>query len=275
VSGVRQSWAIARRTSLSCYRTSVLKRYHGERTVTSGFDILPAIDLLGGRVVRLEQGDFGRETAFSNDPLAVSVSFEEAGARWLHIVDLDGARTGLPVHAAVIRAIVGAVGRNVSVEVAGGLRTEDSVATVLAAGARRVVVGTAALRDPTFAGRLVATHGSHRVVVALDVRDGLALGEGWRKGAAGIDAADVFATLADQGVTTFEATAIERDGLLRGPNLDLLTRLVGLDRGAVIASGGIASLDDIRAVRQLGCSGAIVGRALYEGRFDIASAMRA
>ena len=164
---------------------------------------------------------------------------------------------------------------SVAVEVAGGLRTEDSVATVLAAGAARVVVGTAALRDPAFAGRLVATHGPDRIVVALDVRDGLALGEGWRKGAAGIGAADAIATLADQGVTTFEATAIERDGLMRGPDLDLLARLVGLDRGAVIASGGIASLDDIRAVRQLGCSGAIVGRALYEGRFDIASAMGA
>lgn len=243
--------------------------------MTSGFDILPAIDLLRGRVVRLQQGDFERGTAFSDDPVAVARSFAEAGARWLHVVDLDGARTGEPAHAAVIHEIVGAVGRDVAVEVAGGLRTEASVTTVLAAGAGRAVIGTAALRDPAFAGRLVASHGADRIAVALDVRDGLALGEGWREGGPGVRAEDALAALADQGVATFEATAIDRDGLLGGPDLDLLASLVSLDRGAVIASGGIASLEDILAVRQLGCAGAIVGRALYEGRFDIASAMGA
>jgi phosphoribosylformimino-5-aminoimidazole carboxamide ribotide isomerase len=243
--------------------------------VTSGFDILPAIDLRGGRVVRLEQGDFDRETAFSDDPIAVARSFAEAGARWLHVVDLDGARTGEPAHAALIRDLVDAVGGDVGVEVAGGLRSEESVATVLALGASRAVVGTAALRDPAFAGRLVATHGAERVAVALDIRDGLALGEGWREGAPGVRAETALVALADQGVTMFEATAIDRDGLLEGPDLGLLRRLVGLDRAAVIASGGIASLGDIRAVRDIGCAGAIVGRALYEGRFDIASAIGA
>ena len=242
--------------------------------MTSGFDVLPAIDLRGGRVVRLQQGDFERETAFSEDPVAVAQSFADLGARWLHVVDLDGARTGEPAHNAVIQQIVGAVGDRVGVEVAGGLRTEESVATALAAGAARAVVGTAALRDPIFAGRLVATHGPQRIVVALDVRDGLALGEGWRTGAAGIRAEAALATLADQGVTTFEATAIERDGLLGGPDVDLLGRLVGLDQGDVIASGGIASLEDIRTVRALGCAGAIVGRALYEGRFELGQAIR-
>lgn len=243
--------------------------------MTRGFDILPAIDLRGGRVVRLQQGDFGRETAFSSDPVAVARSFVEAGARWLHVVDLDGARTGEPAHAAVIGDLVEAVGGDVAVEVAGGLRSEESVAAVLALGASRAVVGTAALRDPAFAGRLVATHGAERVAVALDIRDGLALGEGWQEGASGDRAETALVALADQGVTMFEATAIERDGLLEGPDLELLARLVSLDRGAVIASGGIASLDDIRAVRALGCAGAIVGRALYEGRFDIASAIGA
>jgi phosphoribosylformimino-5-aminoimidazole carboxamide ribotide isomerase len=243
--------------------------------VTSGFDILPAIDLRGGRVVRLQQGDFERETAFSNDPVAVARSFAEAGARWLHVVDLDGARTGEPAHDAVIRDVVDAVGGAVAVEVAGGLRTEESVASVLAAGAARAVVGTAALRDPAFVGRLVVTHGPDRIAVAVDIRDGFALGEGWREGASGVRAEDALVALADQGATMFEATAIERDGLLGGPDLDLLGRLVILDRGAVIASGGIASLDDIRAVRGVGCTGVIVGRALYEGRFDIASAIGA
>lgn len=242
--------------------------------MTSGFDILPAIDLRGGRVVRLQQGDFERETVFSGDPVAVARSFAEAGAGWLHVVDLDGARTGEPAHAAVIRDLVGAVGDRLAVEVAGGLRTEGSVAAILAAGAARAVVGTAALRDPGFAGRLVATHGPDRIAVALDIRDGLALGEGWREGASGLRAEDALAALADAGVTMLEATAIDRDGLLGGPDLELLERLVRLERGAVIASGGIASLEDLRAVRALGCAGAIVGRALYEGRLDLEEALR-
>jgi phosphoribosylformimino-5-aminoimidazole carboxamide ribotide isomerase len=252
----------------------VLKRYHGDADVTSPFEILPATDLRGGRVVRLEQGDFERATTFSDDPVAVARAFVDGGARWLHVVDLDGARTGEPAHAAVIRDLVDAVGDRAAVEVAGGLRTEASVAAALAAGAARVVVGTAALRDPAFAGRLVATHGPHQIAVALDVRHGLALGEGWRARAAGIRAEDALVTLADQGVTTFEATSIERDGLLGGPDLDLLGRLIGVDRGDVIASGGIASLEDIQAVRALGCAGAIVGRALYGGGLDLAQAIR-
>lgn len=242
--------------------------------MTSGFDVLPAIDLRGGRVVRLQQGDFERETTFSDDPVAVARSFVERGARWLHVVDLDAARTGEPAHTRVIRDLVQAVGDRVAVEVAGGLRTKVSVATALAAGATRAVVGTAALRDPAFAGRLVATHGPDRIAVALDVRDGLALGEGWRAGAPGIRAEDALEALADQGVTTFEATAIDRDGLLGGPDLELLARLVGQGRGQVIAAGGVSSVSDVRALRGIGCTGAIVGRALYEGRLDLAQAMR-
>jgi phosphoribosylformimino-5-aminoimidazole carboxamide ribotide isomerase len=121
----------------------------------------------------------------------------------------------------------------------------------------------------------VAALGPARIAVALDVRDGVALGEGWRDGAAGVRAEDALHALADQGVTTFEATAIDRDGLLGGPDLELLTRLVGLGRGQVIASGGVSSVEDIRAVRAIGCTGAILGRALYEGRIDMAAAMGA
>lgn len=253
----------------------MLTRYHGATTVTSGFEILPAIDLRNGRVVRLQQGDFERETVFSDDPVAVARQFVEAGARWLHVVDLDGGRSGEPAHTAVIRDLVEAVGDGAAVEVAGGLRTEQSVAAVLAAGAARAIVGTAALRDPAFAGRLVVAHGPERIGVALDIRDGIALGEGWRDGAAGVRAEEALQALADQGVTTFEATAIDRDGLLGGPDLELVTLLVGLGRGQVIASGGVSSVDDIRAVRAIGCTGAILGRALYEGRIDLASAIGA
>ncbi len=241
--------------------------------MASAFDILPAIDLRGGRVVRLEQGDFGRETTFSDDPVAVARSFADAGARWLHVVDLDGARNGMPAHADVIRAIIAAVGERVAIEVAGGLRTIDAVAWALATGASRVVVGTAALGDPAFVGGLVATHGVERVAVAIDVRDGQAMGHGWVADSAGVDAADAIVTLAGVGVATFEVTAIDRDGLLGGPDLALYQRLVGLGRGSIIASAGIATVGDIAAVRAIGCTGAIIGRALYDGRIVLSAAV--
>jgi phosphoribosylformimino-5-aminoimidazole carboxamide ribotide isomerase len=241
----------------------------------STFEILPAIDLLGGRVVRLRQGEFGSETAFSDDPVAVAEAFAAEGGRWLHVVDLDGARTGRPVHTEVIERIVEAVGADVRVEVAGGLRDEAAVEAVLDAGAARAVVGTAALRDPAFAGRLVATHGSDRIAVALDVRGGMALGEGWRDGAQGLRAEDALVRLADEGIETFEATSIDRDGLLGGPDTALLERLIRLGRGEVIASAGVASVEDVVAVRELDCSGVIIGRALYEGRLTLAEALGA
>lgn len=241
--------------------------------MASGFDILPAIDLRGGRVVRLEQGDFARETAFSDDPVSVAQGFVEAGATWLHVVDLDGARSGVPVHGSTIRRIMTAMGDRVRVEVAGGLRDRASIAEVLAEGAARVVIGTAALRDATFAGRLVADHGAERIVVAIDVRGGRAVGQGWAADAVGVDPAEAVRRLHDAGVTTFEATAIERDGLQEGPDLALYERLVVLDRGEIIASAGIATEEHLRAVRDVGCTGAILGRALYDGRLDVRQAL--
>jgi phosphoribosylformimino-5-aminoimidazole carboxamide ribotide isomerase len=239
----------------------------------SPFDILPAIDLRGGRVVRLRQGDFDRETAYDMDPVDVAVGFALAGARWIHVVDLDGARTGVPAHRRVIAAIVEAVGGLTHVEVAGGLRDERSAADALEAGAARIVLGTAALNDPAFAGRIVSSHGAGRIVVAIDVRDGNAVGHGWAKGAQTVDAVGAIDRLADVGVETFEVTAIDRDGLLEGPAFELYRRLVAVGRGSIIASGGVSSTDDITAVRAIGCSGAILGRALYEGRLDLEAAL--
>jgi phosphoribosylformimino-5-aminoimidazole carboxamide ribotide isomerase len=238
------------------------------------FDILPAIDLRGGRVVRLRQGDFARETAYLGEPAVIATTFVAAGARWLHVVDLDGARSGVPVHDRAIGSILAAVGERSRVEVAGGLRDETSVDAVLASGAARAVIGTAALQDPAFAGRLVATHGAGRIVVAIDVREGRAVGHGWKRDAPGIAAATAIDRLADEGLTTFEVTAIARDGLLEGPDLPLYEQLLRLDRGTIIASGGIATLDDLRAVRDVGCRGAIVGRALLEGPLDLGDALR-
>ncbi len=173
----------------------------------------------------------------------------------------------------MIATIVAAVGERAKVEVAGGLRDETSVAAALGAGASRVVVGTAALADPSFAQRLVEAHGSDRIVVAIDVRDGLAIGQGWIPGSGGIVASEAIERLADVGVETFEVTAIERDGLLEGPDLGLYGRLRSLGRGAIIASGGVTTVDDLRAIRDAGCAGAIVGRALYEGRLDLRQAI--
>jgi phosphoribosylformimino-5-aminoimidazole carboxamide ribotide isomerase len=243
-------------------------------TGASGFDILPAIDLRGGRVVRLRQGDFDRETTYGSDPVSIAEAFVVAGARWIHVVDLDGARAGEPVQVDAIRGVIDGVGQRARVEVGGGVRTRDGAASVLAAGASRVVLGTVALADPAMVGSLLASHGADRIGVALDVRNGRAVGHGWAIDAAERDASDAMAILADEGVTTFEVTAIDRDGLLEGPDLHLYERLVGLDLGDVIASGGITTFADLHALRAAGCAGAILGRALYEGRLDLAAAVR-
>jgi phosphoribosylformimino-5-aminoimidazole carboxamide ribotide isomerase len=241
--------------------------------MTSGFAILPAIDLRGGRVVRLRQGDFSKETSYADDPVAVAVEFAAVGASWLHVVDLDGARSGSPAQSDVIGSIVAAVGGDVRVEAAGGLRTAAALRSAFETGVGRVVLGTAALADPGFAAIAVEDHGPARIVVAIDVRDGLASGHGWEATAPTVDALDAIRRLADAGVMTFEVTAIDRDGLLLGPDLDLLARAVALDRGRIIASAGIASVEDLAAVRAIGCVGAIVGRALYEGQLSLRDAL--
>jgi len=238
-------------------------------TNRESFELLPAIDLRGGQVVRLSQGDFERETAYESDPIAVASRFAALGATWLHVVDLDGARAGEPRQLEIAAAIVAETHGRSRVEVGGGLRTEVAVAGALGTGSARVAVGTAALRDPAFAVSLVARYGPERVVASIDIRDGMALGEGWREGAAGIPAVDAIAMLAATGVDTFEVTAIERDGSLEGPDLPLLRSLVELGMGRIIASGGIASVEDVLAVQAAGCGGAIVGKAIYEGRIDL------
>jgi phosphoribosylformimino-5-aminoimidazole carboxamide ribotide isomerase len=239
-----------------------------------GFQLLPAIDLRGGQVVRLSEGDFARETVYGPDPAEVARGFVAAGAGWIHVVDLDGARDGARRQIEAVSRIVAAAGEGTACEVAGGLRDEETVAGVLGAGAARAVVGTAALRDPDFVARLIARFGAERIAIALDVRDGLAVGQGWVPGASGVPVEEALAALADRGARTFIVTAIERDGLLTGPNLELLGRMVALGRGEIVASAGVSSLADISAVRAVGCIGAVVGRAIYEGRLDLGEALR-
>lgn len=238
------------------------------------FQVIPAIDLRAGRVVRLLEGDFGRETAYGDDPEAVARGFAAAGARRIHIVDLDGAR-GEGRQTDAIRRVVRAAGDGVACQVGGGLRSAEAVAATLRAGAGRVVLGTAVLRDPGLARDLVAAHGPDAIVAALDVRGDEAVGDGWVLGATGRDVVEALAALADAGVVRFAVTAIAHDGGLAGPDFALLERLVATGRGAIVASGGISSLADLESVRDIGCEAAIVGRAIYEGVLDLEVAFAA
>jgi phosphoribosylformimino-5-aminoimidazole carboxamide ribotide isomerase len=246
-----------------------------ERARQPVFELIPAMDLRDGRVVRLVAGDFSRETVYGDDPASVAQAIVEAGVSWLHLVDLDGARTGVPEQSAAVAAVIDAVGGRLRVQVGGGLRSEDAVNRALAIGVSRVVIGTAALSSPGFAAGLVRRFGPKRVAVALDVRAGEAVGEGWRSGAAGVPLVDAATRIRDEGIDTLIVTGIDRDGLLEGPDLDLLERILRLEPGAVIASGGISSTEDVVRVRDLGCSGAIVGRALYEGHVDLRATLQA
>lgn len=237
-------------------------------------ELIPAIDLRGGRVVRLRQGDFARETSYGDDALQIARRWVGEGATRLHIVDLDGAREGRPVQAALVARLV--AGAGVPCQVAGGLRDAAAVEAALAAGADRVVLGTALLRDPVFASRLVAGHGVERIVAGLDVRAGSFVGEAWRQGAPGRPALEALGDLVAAGLRILAITAIERDGLLGGPDLDLYrSSRAAAPEATLIASGGVTTIDDLRRLTDAGCDGAILGRALYEGRLDLAKALEA
>ncbi len=235
------------------------------------FELIPAIDLRGGRVVRLVEGDFERSTEYSDDPVAVACAFAAAGARWIHVVDLDGALEGRPSQAATLEAIAASLPAGTRIEVGGGIRTDGDVQALLAI-AGRIVVGTGLLADPAFAARLVRAHGPERIVAAIDVRGGRAVGGGWRDGAEALPLEAAWARARAAGIRRAIVTAIARDGSLGGPDLDLLGGLAEERDVEVVASGGIRGLDDVLAVRALGCAGAVVGTAVYERTFDLAAA---
>jgi phosphoribosylformimino-5-aminoimidazole carboxamide ribotide isomerase len=235
-------------------------------------ELIPAIDLLGGRVVRLAQGDYDRVTTYGDDPVDAARRWVGEGATRLHLVDLDGAKAGRPVQADVVARIVAAAG--VPCQVAGGLRDAAAVAQALATGADRAILGSALVRSPALGGELVAQHGADAIVAAIDVRDGHALGDGWVPGAQGTPALELITRLAETGVRWFAVTAIARDGLLEGPDLALLAAAHDAAPGArIIASAGVSSTDDIRSLVAGGYAGAILGRALYEGRVALPEAL--
>ncbi len=236
--------------------------------------LYPAIDIMDGQAVRLVEGRFDDATKYHDDPLEAARSWVAAGARFLHVVDLDGARSGEPKSIEHLRRIVQDTG--IPVQYGGGLRTLDAVRDALRAGAERAVVGTAAFRDVNFLDDIVGTYGP-RIVIAVDVKDGMIATEGWTQ-TTSLPAVDAIKRLTSRGVRSFVYTDVSRDGKLTGPDLDGVCRVADAVRGRFLYSGGISSLDDLRALsklRQVNLAGVIAGKALYEKKFTLAEGQAA
>ena len=233
-------------------------------------DILPAIDIRRGRVVRLSQGQAARETVYADDPLAQAEQFLDAGARWLHVVDLDRA-FGDGSNVAVVGRIARAAEGRAFVQYGGGLRTLEAIAEALDAGVTRAVIGTAAVADPALVSRAVAAHGATWLAVGLDARDGQVAVRAWTE-SSGLTLVEVAQRVVDAGARTLVYTDIARDGMLSGPDLSGCAALAKLGVG-VIASGGFASLADVQRAAGSGVSGAILGRSLYERTIDLTEAL--
>ncbi len=242
--------------------------------------LYPAIDILEGGAVRLRKGDFAASTLYESDPLDAALKWVGDGAQWLHVVDLDGARAGAPVNLDQLRRIASDGG--VPVQYGGGLRSAADVAAALAAGAARVVIGTAAFTDPEMLAAALASEDPERIAVGVDVRGGLVATHGWLQ-TSEIRAHEAFARLRELGVRRFIFTNIDHDGMLDGANREEVERVAGeVGEGGLIFSGGIGTIEDLRGLRALraelsleGLEGVIVGKALYEGRFTVAEALSA
>ena len=233
-------------------------------------ELYPAIDLLGGRVVRLRQGDYADETVYGNDPVSVARDFAAEGARWIHVVDLDAAKSGDPINRPVVAAIVAALDGMAQVQTGGGVRSLDDARELADAGVARVVMGSAAVSDPTL---VEAASSIVSVAVGLDHRNGELAVHGWTEGS-GLRLENAYALFPTADV--FVITDIGRDGMLTGPDLDGLARSAELAAAPVIASGGVSNLADIVALAQIeNLGGIITGKAVYEGRFTVTEALEA
>ncbi|HIN25432.1 MAG TPA: 1-(5-phosphoribosyl)-5-[(5-phosphoribosylamino)methylideneamino]imidazole-4-carboxamide isomerase [Dehalococcoidia bacterium] len=235
-------------------------------------EVIPAIDLKDGRCVRLFQGDFDQETVFSDDPLAMALSWQEQGGHRLHLVDLDGAVQGKPVHLEVISAIVR--GLDIPVQVGGGIRDMAAADAWLKAGVDRVVIGTAAVNDPDMVKEVCRKHSARRVVVSVDAKDGLVAVKGWKE-TSSVTVLELAHQMARLGVERLLYTDIARDGALTGPNLTTNARLAKETGLAVLASGGVATVEHIKELVPTGVEGVIVGRALYTGAVSLPEALAA
>lgn len=239
---------------------------------SSPFAVYPAIDLRGGRCVRLEKGDAARETVYGDDPLAVARTFADAGAEWIHVVDLDAA-FGSGSNRVLLRLIAGST--PLRIQAGGGLRMLDDIEEAFESGASRAVIGTAAIEDPEMVRLAVKLWGADRIAVGLDARGRRPAARGWTE-ESGADLFELGARMVEMGVRTIIHTDIERDGMLAGPNLELSAALAQASGAEVIVSGGVGGVGDIAAAARAGqgIAGIIVGKAIYEGRVDLASAIR-
>ncbi|MBU0638565.1 MAG: 1-(5-phosphoribosyl)-5-[(5-phosphoribosylamino)methylideneamino]imidazole-4-carboxamide isomerase [Planctomycetes bacterium] len=236
-------------------------------------DVLPAIDLLDGKCVRLIQGRYDRAIEYEDDPLAVAARFRAAGATWLHVVDLEGARNGRIVNIPTVQRIIETTGMRV--QFGGGIRGEAAIDAALAAGIERVIVGTRALEDcHWFRATVHEPKYAHRIALGLDARLGHLAVRGWTRETERT-ASELALIVADWPLATIVYTDIGRDGLLLGPNLEAVRALASVSSVPVIASGGVTNLEDIRRLATLNLAGAVVGRAIYEGTLDLVSALRA
>ena len=232
--------------------------------------LFPAIDLRDGGVVRLFQGDYARTKRYERTPAEVARSFEEAGASFLHVVDLDGALDGTLANFETVRGIVEATG--LFVEIGGGIRDRERIARYLDAGVGRVILGTAAVRDPEFLDAALAEFGPEKIVVGVDMRDGRVAVQGWTEDS-GLDGMDFCRELAGRGVKTLICTDIAKDGAMAGTNRELYRELVKIPGLDIVASGGVSTLEDVWALVEADVAAIIIGKALYEGAFSLADAL--
>lgn len=231
--------------------------------------ILPAIDLYGGKAVRLYKGDYNQMTVYDDNPVAVACKFREAGAEFIHTVDLEGARDGTTPNLGIIEKIVSQTGLNV--EIGGGIRSEETVKKYLSVGVRRVILGTAAVNDETLLCRVLERFGD-KIAVGADIKDGYIAIKGWLE-KSHITADDFFFKMDNLGVATVICTDISKDGAMQGANRELYRELSKKYRTDIVASGGVSSLDDISALRDMGLYGAILGKAYYIGAVDLKQAI--
>ncbi|WP_340006043.1 1-(5-phosphoribosyl)-5-[(5-phosphoribosylamino)methylideneamino]imidazole-4-carboxamide isomerase [Paenibacillus sp. FSL K6-0276] len=240
----------------------------------SSFIVYPAIDIRDGKCVRLQQGDYSQETIYNDSPLKVAKSWEEQGGKFIHLVDLDGAKAGHPVNDAIIGAI--AANANVPVQVGGGLRNLADVEKLLGLGVSRVIIGTAAINDHAFTEAVLAKYGD-KVAIGIDARNGYVATHGWLN-TSEVRAEDLAKELTAKGAETFIYTDISRDGMMQGPNVEGILSMAQASGKTVIASGGVTSLDDLLRLNVhsgSGVGGAIVGKALYTGNIDLSEALQA
>lgn len=232
--------------------------------------LLPAIDMKDGQCVRLKKGDFATVHQVASSAVSTALDFQRAGARWVHMVDLDGARDGVRQNAELVKAVAGTV--SAKVELGGGLRTMADLEAVFALGVSRAVIGSAAVSDPDFLRAAVARYGA-RIALGVDTLDGIVKTAGWER-SSGLDYLDFAAQLADVGVKTIIFTDIATDGMLSGPSYDRLSALQKQYPGHIVASGGVATVDDVKRLRDMGLYAAIIGKAYYAGTLDLAEAVR-